>query len=428
MLTSFIRKRLEAYVRRYFEKHPDIRLVAIVGSTDKAMTRQAVGTVLARQFRVRLHEHHKGNSEFATPLAILGIEMPENPHNPLAWLAVFRAARARIANNPDVDVIVQELTVRKPGDMQRFASYLKPSIAIITSVSAERLDVFGSVEEVAKEYLAVGDMADLVIVNRDEVDSAYAEYEHNANITTYGTSEVAEYWLETDDIYSHMGTPVEVYGPEIPGSLSLRVHLLGSHSLLSAVSAVVVATKMGMSLEAIRDGLESVQTLPGRMNPLRGLSETLIIDDTYRAHPENAIHALTTLYEFDAAPQRIAVLSSIPDLGEHSQAEHARVGDMCSPDLLAWVIVVGEDAEKYLAPAARAKGCQVKVCRDAIEAAEFVRTVTERGAIILVEGASPATYLEETTRILCESSEESKLVRQGPIWRTQKDEVFSRFK
>lgn len=423
MFEDFVYKQLTRYVKKFQDAYPYVRLIAIVGSTDKAMTRQAIGTVLAEEKRVRLHEHI-AKSRFATPLAVLGITPPANLNNPFAWFQVFRAAQRRVKEQPAADVIVQELTIRQPGDMKEFARYLRPALAVVTSVASEDMEKFNSMDELAREYLAVGDMSELVIVNRDSVDSKYSEYEHNPNITTYGSSDMAEYWIESEDIYGPNGTPIEISGPEFGESLSTTAQLVGKNSLMPALAAAVVSAKLGLSKEGISKGIAAIRTLPGRMNPLHGIGQTLILDDTYRAHPDNAVAALQALYEFDVAPQRIAVFSSIPNLGVMTQSEHERIGRLCSPDLLAWVVVVGKDAEKYLAPMARNNGCQVRVCRDAIQAGGFVRSVTEQGAVILVEGSSPETYLEETTKVICNLTEETKLVRNSQEWVPIKQAFF----
>lgn len=420
--------RLQARVRQYFAAHPEVRLVVVVGSTDKAMTRRAVGTVLAEQFRVRLHDHRHGDPRLMTPLAILGITPPKNPRSLVGWIRVYMAARQRVNSPADVDVIVQELVIKRPGDMADYASYLQPHVAIVTSVATEHMKSFASMDMVAAEYLAAGDMAQLIVINRDKVDSVYAQFERNANLTTYGGSDLAEYWVEAEDIYSTIGTPIMINGPEFEQPLEARVQLVGSDAILPVVASIVVATKFGLTPETIARGIERIVTLPGRMNPLRGIGDALILDDTYRSHPSSAMAGLQTLYEFDTAPQRIAVLSTFHDLGDMTESEHQRIGELCNPDLLAWVVLVGPQPDvDTMAAAARGQGCQVKVCRDAIIAGEFVRSVTERGAVILVEGAGPDTYLEECTKILCELSEEPKLVRQGEDWRSIKNEHFSQF-
>ena len=123
-------------------------------------------------------------------------------------------------------------------------------------------------------------------------------------------------------------------------------------------------------------------------------------------------------------PQRIAVLGDMRELGATSQSEHEKVGHLCDPSLLAWVIMVGPDMEKYAAPIARQRGCQVHIARDAIRAGEFVRSVAEEGAVILVKGSQNTIYLEECVKILINENEDYELVRQSPEWLATKNKYF----
>lgn len=101
------------------------------------------------------------------------------------------------------------------------------------------------------------------------------------------------------------------------------------------------------------------------------------------------------------------------ELGATSQMEHEKIGAMCDPNMLSWVVLVGPDCEKFLAPIARSRGCQVHIARNAIEAGEFVRSVTEEGAVILAKGSQNTIYLEEAVKVLCDMTEDVKLVRQS---------------
>ena len=69
----------------------------------------------------------------------------------------------------------------------------------------------------------------------------------------------------------------------------------------------------------------------------------------------------------------------------------------------------------------------VKNCRTAIEAAEFVRGVTEPGAVVLVNGSQNTIYLEEAVKLLIENSEDVQLVRQSDSWRSTKEKYFAQF-
>ena len=57
-----------------------------------------------------------------------------------------------------------------------------------------------------------------------------------------------------------------------------------------------------------------------------------------------------------------------------------------------------------------------------------VRSVTEEGAVILVKGSQNTIYLEECVKILCDMTEDVKLVRQSLEWQKTKEAYFSQYK
>jgi UDP-N-acetylmuramoyl-tripeptide--D-alanyl-D-alanine ligase len=163
------------------------------------------------------------------------------------------------------------------------------------------------------------------------------------------------------------------------------------------------------------------------MNLLRGVEDVIVIDDSYNSSPLAASSALKTLYSLPVA-QKIAVLGDMNELGASSMVEHQTLGLMCDPNQLAWVVTVGLEAEKYLAPAARQQGCQVKSFKNALEAGVFVHSVLDKGAAILFKGSQGNIYLEEAIKVILHSTEEEeRLVRQTPSWLKRKSDFFSKF-
>ena len=66
-------RRLEKYVKKYFQKHPEVKVVAVTGSIGKTYTKIAIVTILNQRYRVRLFHGNRGTN-FTTPMAILGID------------------------------------------------------------------------------------------------------------------------------------------------------------------------------------------------------------------------------------------------------------------------------------------------------------------------------------------------------------------
>ncbi len=424
MFKTLIQKKLERYVRRYFQKHSEVKLVVVAGSIGKTSTKRAIATVLSQRFRVALHEGNH-NTHLSVPISILSIEYPENVKSISAWLQVFAAARERIKEPTGVDVIVAEIGADRIGDIARFGAYLRPDVAVITAVTPEHMEYFGTMDAVAKEELSAANFSKLALINRDDIDGDFAKYLTNSNVDTYGTTGLAEYRFEQQDFDVKKGYSGTVITSEFEPFVA-TIKVVGEHSLRPTMGAVAAAVKLGMSAQEIATGLAEYRPVPGRMNLLHGIDNTIIIDDTYNSGLLSASSALQALYSLQV-PQRIAILGTMNELGATSAEEHEKLGQMCDASLLAWVVTVGDEAEKYLAPAARARGCQVRSFKTAIDAGAFVRSVTESGAAILAKGSQGNVYLEEAVKVLCVMDEDTQLVRQSPQWLKIKEKFFSKF-
>jgi UDP-N-acetylmuramoyl-tripeptide--D-alanyl-D-alanine ligase len=426
MLKQIIQKRLESYVKKYFKKHPEVILVAVTGSVGKTSTKVAIATVLSEHFRVRLHKDNH-NTNMSAPLAILGIEYPKNIRNYFEWKAVFKAARERIANPTDVDVIIQELGSDRIGQVPHFGTYLHPDIGVITAVSAEHMEFFKTIDAVAEEELSVANFSARALINKDDIEGKYAKFITNPNFNTYGTSANAEYHFISMDYTIKDGHVGEFYAPELIDPMPARIQSLGEYTLRPVIAAIAVAIKLGMDTLDISKGLEKIYSLPGRMNKLRGINNSMIIDDTYNSSPLAAESSLRVLYQL-LVPQRIVVFGDMNELGKTSAVEHQALGTLCDPGQLAWVITVGDQAEQFLAPAAKARGCQVRSFKNSLLAGAFVRGIIENGSVILFKGSQGGIYLEEAIKVvLRSSSDESMLVRQSIEWMMIKDKFFSKF-
>ena len=154
MFKKHIQKVLEKYTRKYLKKFQP-KLVLVTGSVGKTSTKLAIATVLSEKYRVRVHSGNH-NTHLSVPLAILGINYPDNIRSISEWLRVRKAARKRLRQKEkDCDVIVQELGTDRPGDIAHFGSYLYADVAVVTAVSPEHMEFFKTIDDVAQEELVV---------------------------------------------------------------------------------------------------------------------------------------------------------------------------------------------------------------------------------------------------------------------------------
>ncbi|HEX6462543.1 MAG TPA: Mur ligase family protein [Candidatus Saccharimonadales bacterium] len=422
---AIILKKLQQRTKEFLAAHTQLKLIAVAGSVGKTSTRNAITTVLSSRLRVLSHsENH--NMEMSVPLAIMDIPYPEKVRSFFAWWRVLRMAKKRIKRAFAYDVIVIELASDQPGDIMGFSSYLNPDISVITAVAPEHMIAFKTIDAVATEELSTGNFSKLVAINRDDIDGRYAEYLKTDSLDTYGMSGVAEYHFLVEKTTADGYCEGKLVTPEF-GEQQMTLHVLGEQGVKAVIAGVLVGTKLGLTAAEVKQGAEAVRPVAGRMQPLRGLLSSLIIDDTYNSSPLAAKAALQVLYSFAARP-RIAILGSMNALGDISKAAHEELGRACDPTMLDWVITVGSEAEKYLAPAALAKGCQVKSFKTALDAGAFAHSVLRANSVVLVKGSQDGIFTEEAVKILLHSTEdEKKLVRQSRAWLAHKQTFFSKF-
>ncbi len=418
-------KRLQKYVKKYLAKYPEITLITVTGSIGKTQAKTAIATVLSQRYRVRLFHGNRGTN-FTTPLSVLGIDYPGDIKGIRAWHRVFKAARQRIKQPRDIDVIIQELNATSFGSLMTYAEYMTPDIAVVTAISESNIEVFQSLDYIAQEQLSVGTISRALLINRDDIDSRFAAYLTNANMNTYGLEGAAEYRFEESDYSLNSGYTGAFITPDWNESVPLAVAVHDTFMLRQVIAACTIGVKLGLTPQEITQGVSAIRPLNGHMNKLDGLGGSTILDDTANTSPLGARTALQSLYKI-SAPQKVVVLGSMRRLGPFTQTAHQEVGMLCDPAQLAWVITVGDEANRWLAPAARGRGCQVKECANVLDAGAFAHRVAEQGSVVLFNGHEEDILEEGLKVVLRRTGDSDKLVRQSQADLQEKAGVFSRF-
>lgn len=371
-------------------------VIVVVGSVGKTSTTQAIATMLESTKRVRVTRHNY-NSDVGVPCSIFAHDLPELLFNPFSWVRIFIANERILRSKPAFDTLVLELGTDHPGEIAEF-SYLRPHIAVVTALAPEHMEYFGSLDEVAKEELRVYDFSEQVVCN-----------EHL----------VADKFLGLKD--------VSWYGVDILKKYKTKPKVLGQQGLQIAAASVWVAEKVGIGQIATEAGLAKLSPQAGRMQLLKGVSESILIDDTYNASPEAYIAALDFLYS-QKGYTKMALLGNMNELGAVSADEHTRIGMYCDPKHLQVVVTLGPDANEFAAKAAEDRGCKVVRTNTPSQAADVLRTELSRSKgkkIVLLKGSQNGVFAEETVKSLLANKEDAeKLVRQSPAWLKKKAKSF----
>lgn len=409
---------LEWQVRRLRSRHK-FKVVAVVGSLGKTSTKLAIADLLAHSgLRVR-HQTGNYNDRVTVPLVFFGLNEP-SLYNVFAWLRVFGATQADIALPYPYDVVVVELGTDAPGAIADFA-YTKPDLTVVTAVAAEHMEFFGTLDAVAAEELAVFEYSKQVLVNGDDIAG---EYLAGRDFADYSVgSEQAAYYA-TAKPKDLRGQTLEARLPK--GALRADIRYLGVQGAKISLAAAAAADMLGVTRATIAKNLPQLAPFSGRMQMLDGVKKSTLIDDTYNASPVSMRAALDVLYGAKTK-QRIAILGSMNEMGDYSKEAHQEVGEYCDPKKLDVVVTVGHDAKRWLASAARERGCTVHSFLSPYEAGEYVSGKLQTGGVVLAKGSQNGVFTEEALKLLlADPSDAAKLVRQSPYWITRKEQQFPR--
>ncbi|HSX06671.1 MAG TPA: UDP-N-acetylmuramoyl-tripeptide--D-alanyl-D-alanine ligase [Candidatus Saccharimonadia bacterium] len=407
---------LEWQVRQLRARH-HFKVVAVAGSVGKTTTKLAIADLLAGSgLRVRSQSGNY-NDRVTVPLVFFGLKEP-SLYNVFAWLKVLGTTQSEIAMPYPYDVVVVELGTDGPGQLEQFA-YLKPNVAVVTAVAPEHMEYFGTLDAVAAEELQVFAFSKQVLVSADDIAGEYlagrefADYSLTSTQSRYG-AKIAHKNLE--------GQMLDIRLPK--GVFSAQIQHIGEPGAKAALAAIGVAEMLEIPAAAIQKGLGALKPFAGRMQLLKGIKDSKLIDDTYNASPISTCAALDVLYAA-RTKQRIAILGSMNELGEYAKAAHEEVGAYCEPKKLAVVVTIGQDAKKWLAPVARARGCTVHSFMSPYDAGAYVSRKLEKGAVILAKGSQNGVFAEEALKLLLADPEDgAKLVRQSDYWVKIKNQQF----
>jgi UDP-N-acetylmuramoyl-tripeptide--D-alanyl-D-alanine ligase len=409
---------LEYQVKKLRSTHK-FKVIAVAGSVGKTSTKLAIAKVLATSGKV-LYQAGNYNDRLTVPLVIFNQTLP-HLLNGFAWLKIIISNQLKISRAYNYQYVVVELGTDGPGQIAKFA-YLNPELSVVTAVAMEHMEYFASLNAVADEELAVFNFSQKVLVNIEDIDAKYLEARQ---YISYGLRAGAENRITSTINFELKPTTLDFQLGPNHQLVEAEIATVGKQGAMTVLAAASVAALFEYQSETIKQGLESIEPFAGRMQILAGIQGSTIIDDTYNASPKAVQAALEVLYAAQA-PQRIAILGDMNELGGFSAQAHKLIGEACDPKKLDLVITIGKQSAKYLAKSAEVQGCNVKSFDSPYAAGKYVREVLEPKAMILAKGSQNGVFAEEAVKFLLASPDDfTKLVRQSRIWMSTKRQQFA---
>ena len=332
------------------------KVLAITGSNGKTSVKTLLLSILDQAGGAYANPGNR-NNEIGLPLAVL--DAPDD---------------ARFA--------VYEMGAGKPGDIAYLTAIARPDVALVNNIAPAHLERMGSLLGVADTKAAIYDAlpADgVAVVNADE---AFAQYflgrAHGRRIVRFGLDASAD--ITARDIRANgEGSRFVLVTPR--GEAQIDLPMPGRHNVRNALAAASMALGAGASLEQVRDGLNAVQPVAGRLVSHRLRNGAVLVDDSYNANPGSLDAAIDTLAS--SGDEAWLVLGDMRELGADEVALHAQAGARAKAAGIARLYALGALSEA----AAAAFGDGGRAFASHADLADALRGDLHAGIRVLVKGS-----------------------------------------
>lgn len=406
------------------------RVIAVTGSVGKTSSKDAIFSVLSSHFCVRKSEKNY-NNELGVPLTIIGTE--SGGKSLLKWGIIFlRWLGLIIFPIKYPEILILEMGADRPGDLKYLTDFVKPNIAVLTDVSSSHLEYFKNIEAILKEKATIIRALDekgLAIINADnpyvaKLKNNLRQNEIAAEIFSFGFSETAD--MRAMDVF------LNCCDKDTPGGLSFKLNykgttmpmrlnnILARHSIYAALAGVSVGVNLGINLVEIGAGLENFSLPAGRMNLIKGIKDTFIIDDTYNSSLISASSALDVLCAIKQN-RKIAVLGDMLELGANTESDHRMLAKKFLEIEGNILFAVGkrmkfavEELKKY-----KFSG-MVYEFSNPMEAGKKLQEILRAGDVILIKGSQAIRMEKAVEEIMAEPQKAGELLcRQNGEWKNK---------
>lgn len=339
-------------------------VIGITGSTGKTTTKDFVRSVLATRMSVVATSGNR-NNEIGVPLTLMEA-------------------------GASTEALVVEMAMRGVGQIEHLCRIARPTAGLVTNVGVSHIEVLGSEEAIASakgELVRAVPGEGRVFLNADDAWSEVLARGAQAAVTTYGLGPTAS--VSARDVsVAEDGTPCFTLVCE-QGTAEVRLPAPGRHNVYNALAAAAIGLYLELSLDDVREGLETATFSRWRMETFESASGVTVINDAYNANPTSMRAALSALADIPAGGRRIAVLGDMAELGSLAELAHFQLGEEIAGSAVDVLITVGERARR-IAEGALAGGlddASVRMCATAAEASEVLDDLLGQGDVVLVKAS-----------------------------------------
>ncbi|MCQ2477677.1 MAG: UDP-N-acetylmuramoyl-tripeptide--D-alanyl-D-alanine ligase [Clostridia bacterium] len=353
--------------KKILKSHKSLTVIGITGSYGKTTTKFILNRILSEKYNTVCTPH-----SFNTPMGVV------------------RTVRESI--KPQTQIFICEMGAKKKGDIKEICDIVHPQHGIITSVGAQHLDTFKSIDNVFSTKFELYDAVNkngggicLANIDSDEIKSR-TDNAKNAVYFGEGTKFYA------DNIkYGASGSSFDLH---LDGStVSVSTRLLGKHSVADILAAAALSHALGVSDNDIKFAISSLKPTEHRLE-LKNFNGSLLIDDAYNSNPEGCLEAINVLNSFEGMKKTV-ITPGLIELGSKEYQSNYNLG-LAAAKYCDIIILVGKNRSKPLCDAIAVTDFNTDnlyIADSFADAMKIYTPLCDENSVLLIENDLPDNYL-----------------------------------
>ena len=345
-----------------------IKVIGITGSFGKTSTKYILSRILSEKYNV--------------------LHTPESFNTPMG---VVRTIREKM--KADTEIFVCEMGAKNVGDIKEICDIVHPDLGLITSVGAQHLETFKSIDNVFKTKF---ELYDAVKAKGGEVfangENGIITENAKADVVLYSLGNTAKYYAKNINGGRNGASFDIVLNKDV---ISVTTKLLGRHNILNIVGAAAVAHSLGVAPEDIAFAVSRLTPTEHRLEMKTSVSGSLLIDDAYNANPEGCLEAVNVLGSFEGM-QKVIITPGLVELGDKEFEYNKALGEAAAK-VCDKLIFVGKKRSEPLVAGANDVGFDpdnIYIASSFMEAMEIYSSFANSNTVVLLENDLPDNYLK----------------------------------
>ena len=287
----------------FFRSKYDTLVIGITGSIGKTTTKEIVGDILSRKYKV-LKSEKNYNNHIGIPLTLTKL-------------------------NNTYDICVLEMGMNHLGEISKLSKMIKPDIAVITNIGTSHIGNLGSKKNILKAKMEITDGIDDGVLLVNEKDNLLKKAKYNKKIKC----NLKPYDIKIKDkLYFKLKINNKVN--------EFCINTLNKDLIINFIIAIKIGLLLDVDIEDIKTSLSNYQMPNNRMNIIEK-NTTKIINDSYNASLESTLSSLKVLK--NEKNKKLIILGDILELGKYSNKIHKKIGKYLKKIRNKEAILVGEN-------------------------------------------------------------------------------------